>query len=62
MINFSDLPSRIYTYGNSFTQYLQVSKGDTWQEVLAANFGAPIRPSGNHFFVFSLKDALVDRR
>jgi hypothetical protein len=62
MINFSDLPNRIYTYGNSFTQYLQVSKGDTWQEVLAANFGAPIRPSGNHFFVFSLKDALVDRR
>lgn len=45
-INFSDRPCRINTYGNSFTQCHQVSDGETWQEILAAHFGEPIRNFG----------------
>jgi len=46
MINYADQPCRINTYGNSFTQCHQVSDGETWQEVLAAHFGEPIRNFG----------------
>ncbi len=46
MINFPDQPCRINTYGNSFTQGAQVSDGETWQEILAAHFGEPIRNFG----------------
>ena len=31
--SYADLPCRINTYGNSFTQCHQVSDGETWQEV-----------------------------
>jgi len=33
-------------YGDSFTQCHQVSDGETWQEILAAHFGEPIRNFG----------------
>jgi len=46
LINFPDRPCRINTYGNSFTQCHQVSDGQTWQEILAAHFGEPIRNFG----------------
>ena len=46
MINFSDMNCRINTYGNSFTHCDQVSDGETWQEVLAAHLGEPIRNFG----------------
>lgn len=46
MINFADLPCRINTYGDSFTQCHQVSDGETWQEYLAAHLGEPIRNFG----------------
>jgi hypothetical protein len=46
MINYVELPCRINTYGDSFTQCAQVSDGETWQEVLAANFREPIRNFG----------------
>ena len=46
MINYADKPCRINTYGNSFTQCHQVSDGETWQEVLAAHIGEPIRNFG----------------
>lgn len=45
-INYRDRPSRINTYGNSFTHGAQVSDGETWQEYLAAHFGEPIRNFG----------------
>ncbi len=45
-VNYADLPCRINTYGNSFTQGHQVSDGETWQEVLAAHLGEPIRNFG----------------
>ena len=45
-VNSADLPCRINTYGNSFTQGHQVSDGETWQEVLAAHLGEPIRNFG----------------
>jgi hypothetical protein len=38
---YNDRPSRINTYGNSFTQCHQVSDGETWQEYLAAHLGEP---------------------
>ena len=41
-INHADRPTRINTYGDSFTQCHQVSDGETWQEVLAAHIGEPI--------------------
>jgi len=46
MLAFADRPCRINTYGNSFTQGVQVSDGETWQETLAAHFGEPIRNFG----------------
>ncbi len=46
MINFADKPCRINTYGNSFTQCSQGSDGETWQEILAAHLGEPIRNFG----------------
>ena len=45
-INYKDKPCRINVYGNSFAQCHQVSDGETWEEVLAANFGEPIRNYG----------------
>lgn len=46
MINYRDVPCRINTFGDSFTQCHQVSDGETWQEYLAANIGEPIRNFG----------------
>jgi len=46
MVNFADRPCRINTYGNSFTQCAQVSDGESWQEMLAAHIGEPIRNYG----------------
>jgi hypothetical protein len=45
-VSYADLPCRISTYGNSFTQCHQVSDGETWQEYLAAHLGEPIRNFG----------------
>src|SRR4051794_260872 len=45
-VNGAGHPTRINTYGDSFTQCHQVSDGETWQEVLAAHFGEPIRNFG----------------
>ena len=45
-MNYAARPCRISTYGNSFTQCHQVSDGETWQEVLAAHIGEPIRNFG----------------
>ena len=46
VVNFPDQPSRIHTYGNSFTHCDQVSDGETWQEYLAAHLQEPIRNYG----------------
>jgi len=46
MSNYADLPCRINTYGNSFTQCHQVSDHETWQEVLAANLQEPVKNFG----------------
>ncbi len=46
IINYSDKKSRINSYGDSFTQCHQVSDGETWQEILAAHLGEPIRNFG----------------
>ena len=43
---YKDLPCRINTYGNSFTECHQVSDHETWQEYLAAHLGEPIRNFG----------------
>ena len=45
-INYADLPCRINTYGDSFTHCDQVSDGESWQEILAAHLGEPIRNFG----------------
>lgn len=45
-VNYKDKTSRINVYGDSFAQCHQVSDGETWEEVLAANFGEPIRNFG----------------
>lgn len=45
-IAHGDKPCRINTYGNSFTSCEQVSDGETWQEILAAHLGEPIRNFG----------------
>jgi len=45
-IMHADMACRINTYGNSFTSCEQVSDGETWQEVLAAHLGEPIRNYG----------------
>ncbi len=46
MSNYRDMPCRINTYGNSFTQCHQVSDHETWQEVLAAHLQEPVRNFG----------------
>lgn len=46
MIAYSDMPCRINTYGDSFTQCQQVSDGETWQERLAAHIGEAVRNFG----------------
>jgi hypothetical protein len=46
MVNFAEQPCRINTYGDSYTQGCQVNDGETWQEILAAHFGEPIRNFG----------------
>lgn len=43
---YADRPCRMNTYGDSFTQCHQVSDHETWQEVLAAHLGEPIRNYG----------------
>jgi hypothetical protein len=50
LIMYADKPCRVNTYGNSFTHCNQVSDGETWQEILAAHLGEPIRNFGigNH--------------
>jgi hypothetical protein len=42
----ADRPCRINTYGDSFTEGACVSDGETWQEVLAARLGEPVRNFG----------------
>src|SRR5688572_23993677 len=44
--HYRERPCRINTFGDSMTQCHQVSDGETWQEVLAAHFGEPIRNFG----------------
>lgn len=46
MINYASEACRMASYGDSFTQCHQVSDGETWQEVLAAHIGEPIRNFG----------------
>jgi len=41
-----DAPCRINTYGDSFTSCEQVNDGETWQQVLAAHLGEPVRNFG----------------
>ena len=45
-ISHASDPCRIASYGDSFTQCHQVSDGETWQEVLAAHIGEPVRNFG----------------
>jgi hypothetical protein len=45
-IAHADKACRINTYGNSFTSCEQVSDGETWQEILAAHLGEPLRNFG----------------
>lgn len=46
LINHVDEPCRINTYGDSYTSCEQVNNGETWQEILAAHLGEPIRNFG----------------
>jgi len=46
MINYKHKKCRINCYGNSFTQCHQVSDGETWEEILAAHLGEPLRNFG----------------
>ena len=46
MVHHRDQSCRINTYGDSFTHCDQVNDGETWQEVLAAHIGEPIRNYG----------------
>jgi len=46
MLTHADRPCRVNTYGDSFTQCHQVSDGETWQEILAAHMGEPVRNFG----------------
>ena len=46
IINSRGRACRINTYGDSFTQCHQVNDGETWQEMLAAHYGEPIRNFG----------------
>lgn len=45
-VNYKDKPCRINVYGDSFAQCHQASDGETWEEMLAASFGEPIRNYG----------------
>ncbi len=45
-VNYKNKTCRINVYGDSFAQCHQVSDGETWEEVLAARFGEPIRNFG----------------
>jgi len=45
-VNYAHKPCRISAYGDSFTLSQQVSDGETWEEVLAAHLGEPIRNFG----------------
>ena len=46
MIAFAERECRINTYGNSFTNCDQVNDDQTWQEVIAARIGEPVRNYG----------------
>jgi hypothetical protein len=46
LVNYPDSPCRINSYGDSYTYGTQVNDGETWQEVLAARLGEPIRNFG----------------
>ena len=46
IVNYPDSPCRINTYGDSYTSCEQVNDGETWQEILAAHLGEPIRNFG----------------
>src|SRR5437870_7264902 len=46
IIQYADMPHRINTYGDSYTSCEQVNDGETWQEILAAHLGEPIRNFG----------------
>ena len=43
---YANLPCRINTYGDSFTQCAQVSDYETWQSYLAGHLGEPLRNWG----------------
>ena len=45
-INFPGQPSRIRTYGDSFTHCSQASNNETWEEYLAAHIQEPVRNYG----------------
>ena len=45
-INFPGQPSRIRTYGNSFTHCSQANNNETWEEYLAAHLQEPVRNYG----------------
>ena len=45
-VRYAELPCRINSYGNSFTNCEQVSDGETWQEILAAHLCEPVRNFG----------------
>jgi hypothetical protein len=46
VINFPGRPSRIRTYGNSFTHCSQANNNETWEEYLAAHLQEPVRNYG----------------
>jgi hypothetical protein len=46
IVNFPGKPSRIRTYGNSFTHCSQANNNETWEEYLAAHIQEPVRNYG----------------
>jgi hypothetical protein len=46
VVNFPSQPSRIRTYGNSFTHCSQANNNETWEEYLAAHIQEPVRNYG----------------
>jgi hypothetical protein len=46
VVNFPGRPSRVRTYGDSFTHCSQANDTETWQEYLAAHIQEPIRNYG----------------
>ncbi len=46
VINFPGRPSRIRTYGDSFTHCSQANNNETWEEYLAAHLQEPVRNYG----------------